>query len=96
MIILITGGFGYIGGRVAQHLGKIYGDENILLFVKNNKIKPDWVGDKKILTGDVLDISSLEAACKDIDVIIHLAALNEIDSERNPLKALRINGEGTL
>lgn len=96
MNILITGGFGYIGGRVAQHLGKIYGDENILLFVKNNKIKPDWVGDKKILSGDVLDISSLEAACKDIDVIIHLAALNEIDSERNPLKALRINGEGTL
>lgn len=96
MNILITGGFGYIGGRIAQHLSKIYGDENILLFVKNYNFKPDWVGDKKIVTGDVLDISSLKAACKDVDVVIHLAALNEIDSGKNPIQALRVNGEGTL
>jgi UDP-glucose 4-epimerase len=96
MRILITGGFGYIGGRIAQHLAKIYGDENILLFVKNYDSKPGWVGDKIIVTGDVLDISSLKAACKEVEVVIHLAALNEIDSAKNPLQALRVNGEGTL
>jgi UDP-glucose 4-epimerase len=96
MRILITGGFGYIGGRIAQHLAKIYRDENMLLFVKNDNTNPGWVGGKKILTGDVLDISSLKAACKDVDVVIHLAALNEIDSAKNPLQALRVNGEGTL
>lgn len=96
MNILITGGFGYIGGRIAQHLAKIYGDDNILLFVKNYSIKPYWIGDKKILSGDLLDILSLKAACKDVDVVIHLAALNEIDSGKDPLQALRVNGEGTL
>jgi UDP-glucose 4-epimerase len=96
MKILITGGFGYIGSRIAQHLAKIYGDENILLFVKNNRNEPGWVGRKKFFAGDVLDISSLKAAFKNVDVIIHLAALNEIDSGTNPLQALRINGEGTL
>lgn len=96
MKILITGGFGYIGGRVAEHLAKIYCDENIILFVKNNVCKPGWVGGKKIVTGDVLDITSLKSACKDVDVVIHLAALNEIDSGKNPLQALRVNGEGTL
>ncbi len=96
MKILITGGLGYIGGRLSQHLGKIYGDYNIKLLVRSNSYIPDWVGDKKIVAGDVLNISSIKTACEGVDTVIHLAALNEIDSGKNPLGALRINGEGTL
>ncbi|MDW7776922.1 MAG: NAD(P)-dependent oxidoreductase [Methanosarcinales archaeon] len=96
MTILITGGFGYIGGRLAQYLGHIYGDANIRLLVRNDSYVPEWVGEKQIVTGDLLDISSLELACEDVDTVIHLAALNEIDSAKDPLAALRVNGEGTL
>lgn len=96
MTILITGGFGYIGGRLAQYLGNIYGDANIRLLARNSSHVPDWVGEKQIVTGDLLDISSLESACEDVDTAIHLAALNEIDSAKDPLAALRVNGEGTL
>lgn len=96
MTILITGGFGYIGGRLAQYLGNIYGDTNIRLLARNSSYVPDWVGDKTVVKGDVLDISSLKSACEDIDTVIHLAALNEIDSAKDPLAALRVNGEGTL
>jgi len=96
MTILITGGFGYIGGRLAQYLGDIYGDANIRLLARNSSHVPDWVGEKQIITGDLLDISSLETACEDVDIVIHLAALNEIDSAKDPLAALRVNGEGTL
>lgn len=96
MNILITGGFGYIGGRLAQYLGNIYGDANIRLLARSGSHVPDWVGEKQIITGDVLDASSLELACEDVDTVIHLAALNEIYSAKDPLAALRVNGEGTL
>lgn len=96
MTILITGGFGYIGGRLAQHLGNRYGDVNIRLLVRSGSFVPDWAGAKTMVTGDLLDIYSLGAACEDVDTIIHLAALNEIDSAKDPLAALRVNGEGTL
>jgi UDP-glucose 4-epimerase len=96
MNILITGGFGYIGGRLAQYLGNRYGDPNIRLLVRSGSHVPDWVGYKTVVRGDVLNISSLRSACEDVDTVIHLAALNEIDSAKDPLAALRVNGEGTL
>jgi UDP-glucose 4-epimerase len=46
---------------------------------------------------DLLDEDSI-ANClenKDIDVIIHLAALNEIDSMKDPALALEVNTQGT-
>lgn len=96
MIILITGGFGYIGGRLANYLGELYGDHSIRLLIRNDRYVPDWVGNKKLIKGDLLDIPSLEHACKDVDVVVHLAALNEIDSAKDPIAALKVNGEGTL
>lgn len=96
MNILITGGFGYVGGRLSQHLANIYGDINIKILVRRNSYVPDWAVSKTIATGDVLDVSSLKSACEGVDTVIHLAALNEIDSQKNPLAALRVNGEGTL
>ncbi len=95
MNILITGGFGYVGGRVAQYLDR-HTESNIKLFVRNNSTIPAWAGNKTIFAGDVLDVSSLKAACEGVDTVIHLAALNEIDSGKNPLQALKVNGEGTL
>lgn len=95
MNILITGGSGYIGGRLAQYLENT-GDINIKLLVRGNNPIPEWAQSKTIIEGDILDISSLKIACNDVDTVIHLAALNEIDSGKNPLEALRVNGEGTL
>ncbi|MGB2841751.1 MAG: SDR family oxidoreductase [Halobacteriota archaeon] len=97
MKILITGGFGYLGGRLAQYLGKIFPKKDIRLLVRRNgQDIPSWAESYDIVKGDVLDDSSLPEACKDIDVIIHLAALNEIESEKYPMNALKVNGEGTL
>jgi UDP-glucose 4-epimerase len=95
MNILITGGLGYIGGRLSQHLGNVK-NVNVKILARSNSYIPDWAGNKNIVAGDVLDISSLDAACQGVDTVIHLAALNEIDSGKNPIQALRVNGEGTL
>jgi UDP-glucose 4-epimerase len=96
MTVLITGGIGYIGSRLAEHLGKVYGDSNIRLLVRDKGNIPKSLTSMPIVEGDLLNISSLETACNDIDTIIHLAALNEIDSAKDPVAALRVNGEGSL
>lgn len=95
MNILITGGLGYIGGRLCQYLDNS-SENDLRLLVRKNSIIPKWAQNRTMATGDVLDISSLKKACENIDTVIHLAALNEIDSAKNPLEALRVNGEGTL
>lgn len=95
MNILITGGFGYIGSRLAEYLGNA-GNTNIKLLVKKNSSMPEWASGRNLVEGDVLDISSLKTACENVDTVIHLAALNEIDSGKDPMEALRVNGGGTL
>jgi UDP-glucose 4-epimerase len=96
MKILITGGLGYLGGRIANHLGTVYPNEDIRLLVrKGGQKSPAWTDGFNLVSGDILDIASLSKACKDIDCVIHLAALNEIDSSKDPERALMVNGEGT-
>lgn len=95
MNILITGGYGYIGSRLAEYLGNA-GNFNIKLLVKKNSSRLEWAAGRNLVEGDVLDISSLKTACENVDNVIHLAALNEIDSGKDPMEALRVNGGGTL
>jgi len=98
MNILITGGLGYIGGRIANYLQKKDSNNHIILTTRDtNKALPSWAGDFTVLQTNLLDEDSI-ANClenKEIDAIIHLAALNEIDSMKNPTLALEINTQGT-
>ncbi|MBI4833573.1 MAG: SDR family oxidoreductase [Planctomycetes bacterium] len=95
--ILITGGLGYIGGRVATYLKKAEPDSNIIIADKRygNKKLPAWTKDYKFVPIDIADKKTIGLALKNIDTIIHLAALNEIDSMRYPELALEINAKGT-
>lgn len=98
MNILITGGLGYVGGRVANYLKEKEPRTHILLTTRNrNRKLPQWTEKFTILEMDILDESSI-ANClrdKDINIIIHLAALNEIDSIKDPKLALEVNTKGT-
>ena len=98
MNILITGGLGYIGGRIASYLKEKEPDSRIFLTTRNkNRKLPSWADDFTVLQMDLLNENSI-ADClkdKDINVIIHLAALNEIDSMKNLALALEVNTQGT-
>lgn len=99
MNILITGGLGYIGGRVAHYLKENEPETNIFLTTRKNSSRelPKWTEKLTVLEMDVLDEDSIGYCLRDknIDVIIHLAAMNEIDSIKDPESALYVNTLGT-
>ena len=98
MNILITGGLGYIGGRVANYLREKELNARIFLATRDrNRALPSWTNKFTVLQMNLFDEDSI-ANClenRGIDVIIHLAALNEIDSIKDPELALEVNTQGT-
>ena len=98
MNILITGGLGYIGGRVATYIKGERPETNIFLTTRiKDRELPSWTKDFTILQMHLLDEDSITECLKDkkLDIIIHLAALNEIDSLKNLELALKVNTQGT-
>jgi UDP-glucose 4-epimerase len=95
--ILITGGLGYIGGRIANYLERKAKDNKVILTTKNKDRKlPSWTKQFEILKMDVLEKESIDKCLDGVEVAIHLAALNEIDSLKDPQLAWEINVKGTF
>lgn len=93
--ILITGGLGYLGGRVSRFLSQC-SSFDLTLGIHKMTPTPDWLINGKLASIDLLESSSLEKACDGITHIVHFAALNEIDSAEDPERALLVNGLGSL
>ncbi|MCK9582201.1 MAG: SDR family oxidoreductase, partial [Endomicrobiales bacterium] len=94
--ILITGGLGYLGGRIAQHLLNTNKYQITLCSrsLTQNSIPQELI-DAKVVLLDILNYSQCLKATEGIDCVIHLAALNEIDSAANPELAALVNTQGT-
>ena len=99
MNILITGGTGYLGGRIANHLKTALPDAKICLTVLDaSQPRAPWTADFDILQMDVLNVKSIAECFEDrnFDAIVHLAAVNEIDSMKNPQLAIDVNAQGVF
>ncbi|MCP4112960.1 MAG: SDR family oxidoreductase [Desulfobacteraceae bacterium] len=92
--VLITGSFGYIGGRIAHTLSEHKGFD--LRLGTRNAESRIWKGHGKVIPLDIMSDKSLDDACRGAGAIIHLAAVNEIESASDPEKALQTNSTGTL
>tara|TARA_B100000686_G_scaffold162319_1_gene169861 strand:- start:4128 stop:5090 length:963 start_codon:yes stop_codon:yes gene_type:complete len=95
--ILITGGLGYLGGRIADFLKRNH-PQAIIILGTSRKIfkKPDWAKSFQIAQFNLLDSASIDKAItNDINAIIHLAALNEHDSYKDIKIAWETNTLGT-
>ena len=85
-MVLITGGRGYLGQRISEHLQQ----SDIKLRIGSRKL------DHKFFSMDFTNEKSLDIACKGVTSIIHLASINSKESETNPKLANTINSLGTL
>ena len=92
--VLLTGGFGNLGGRVASALHSS-GNWNIRLASRTHNSPPPWAPDSEIVKLDLLKQDEVELACSGVSAIIHLAALNDRQAEADPNLAEAISGAGT-
>lgn len=93
--VLITGGLGYVGGRVSRHLAE-HSSFRLRLGVRKGVTNPVWLINGDVVSIDLLDPTTLEKACHGVKHIVHFAALNEIESAEDPEQALLTNGLGSL
>ncbi len=94
MNILITGGFGYIGGRLAKSIVANTEHRVILGSRTPHKIPIQLPGVSSVITQ--WDSSeSLDNIMRGVDVVIHTSGMNAQDCEDDPDMALQVNGVAT-
>jgi UDP-glucose 4-epimerase len=94
MRVLITGGFGYVGGRLAQHLLSQGGNE-VVLGTRRTAAPPAWAPDAEVVQTQWDSKVALEEICEGIGAVVMAAGMNAQDSMVNPVGALELNGLAT-
>jgi UDP-glucose 4-epimerase len=93
-MILVTGGLGYLGGRIATSLIR----QGLTVRLGSSRIDPQIPNELSschIVHTDFTSQESLNVACQGVDTIIHLAGMNASACGKNPEKALLLKGVGT-
>ena len=99
--ILITGGAGSVGSVLTKKIlefpistVRVLDIDEHGLFQLNHKINDPIL---RLLLGNILDKERIEIAGKNVDVIIHFAAVKNLEiSEFNPIETIDANINGTV
>ncbi len=104
--VLITGGTGSFGHHYVSTLLKKYNLKRLVIFSRDElkqydmemKFEKDENYNSKIMRffiGDVRDKERLKEAMRDIDIVIHAAALKQVPAaEYNPMECIKTNIHG--
>jgi UDP-N-acetylglucosamine 4,6-dehydratase len=96
--ILITGGTGSFGNRVAAHLLR-HNPKQIRIYSRDEKKQWEMANDFpefRYVIGDVRDPSRLREALRGVDIVFHAAALKQVPScESYPWEAIKTNVVGS-
>lgn len=93
MRVLISGGTGYIGGRLAVHLSRT--GHEIVLGSRKISGSPEWLPDAEMVQTKWNEPDELSRICRDADVVVHAAGMNAQDCLADPVAALDFNGVAT-
>lgn len=101
--ILITGGTGSLGQRLVRTLIEKSQARRIIIFsrdeLKQSQMQAAFKGmdnNLRFFLGDVRDLPRLQMAFRDVDLVIHTAALKQVPAlEYNPFEAIQTNVIGT-
>jgi nucleoside-diphosphate-sugar epimerase len=101
--ILITGGFGYVGSRLTPHLlalghqvrvidRLLYTDSGLAALRNDPRLAAEWNGRFSFHEGDIRDMDTMREVLKDIDIVIHLAAIsNDPTGEIDEILTRQVN-----
>lgn len=95
--ILITGGTGSFGSSFVSFLSRKFKFRRIIIYSRDEQKQRFFMQRFKkhsfrFFIGDVRDLDRLKFAMRDVDIVIHAAALKHIDLiEYNPFEAVKTN-----
>ena len=104
--ILITGGTGSFGNRFTEIILEKYDPNKIIIYSRDeykqdimfkdfSRKFPEKSSKLRFFIGDVRDKDRLERAFKDVDYVIHAAAMKQVPAcEYNPFEAIKTNING--
>jgi UDP-N-acetylglucosamine 4,6-dehydratase (inverting) len=102
--VLITGGTGSFGKKFVETILCDYPDVKKIVIYSRDELKQYEMKQKypekdypqlRFFIGDVRDVARLARACEGIDVIIHAAAIKQVDTaEYNPEECIKTNIHG--
>ncbi len=102
--VLITGGTGSFGKKFVELILKEYPDVRRIVIYSRDELKQFEMRQQfsekdypqlRYFIGDVRDRERLAMACEGVDVIIHAAAIKQVDTaEYNPTECIRTNVDG--
>jgi UDP-glucose 4-epimerase len=93
MRILIAGGFGFIGSRLANHFTQA--GHQVVLGSRNISNPPAWLPQAEVVQIVWDDDRELERCCAVVDVVIQAAGMNALECSADPVAALEFNGLAT-
>ena len=86
--ILVTGGSGFIGSHVGDHLSNKGFEVTIYDKKKSRYLKKN----QKFIKGDILDFYQLEKAIKKCTYVYHFAGLSDLNQAvKEPFKSVKLN-----
>ena len=98
--IFITGGTGSFGTAMTNTLLKKYKPKKIIIFSRDelkqyemkNSILPKHLKIMRFFIGDIRDLARLKTAMRNVDYVIHAAALKHVPiAEYNPVEFVKTN-----
>lgn len=100
--ILITGGTGSLGNALIEEINKFFKPHKVIIYSRNEYNQHIMAGKYKNIPwlrfriGDIRDAERINTCCKNVDYVIHAAALKHIRiCEENPLEAIKTNINGS-
>jgi len=98
--VLITGGTGSFGRKFIANLLKNYSPRRVIVYsrdeLKQYEMQQDFPQEQmRFFIGDVRDGERLRQATRDVDYIVHAAALKQVPAaEYNPTECIKTNVQG--
>jgi UDP-N-acetylglucosamine 4,6-dehydratase len=99
--ILITGGTGSFGKKFIESMLKKYHPKKLIVFsrdeLKQHEMRINGIDDPSLryFIGDVRDVDRLRRAMREVDIVVHAAALKQVPAcEYNPIEAVLTNVMG--
>jgi UDP-N-acetylglucosamine 4,6-dehydratase len=99
-VILVTGGTGSFGKKFADRVLRDFNPRKLIIYSRDEfkqVVMAEKVTDPRVrfFIGDVRDRDRLEIALRDVDIVIHAAALKHVPvAEYNPMECVKTNVDG--